>query len=177
VSIGSGRCCHFKAAFEHERGKYRELVRGWKELEMSLRAAKEREREVGEQNAELKKQVEELENDVITCLESESEKQKEIALLASNSNERNTHLAGGVERLDFERQRGEERIALDRQSFEFARQIDQQRSLYIEALEQVEDLERLVESLRREVEEREVQIATLEHEREIQEALIVELDD
>ena len=66
---------------------------------------------------------------------------------------------------------------MERQSFEFARQTDQQRSLYIEALEQVEDLERLVESLRREVEEREVQIATLEHEREIQEALIVELDD
>jgi hypothetical protein len=46
VSISSGRCCYFKAAFEHERGKYRKLVRGWKELEMSLRAAKERGREV-----------------------------------------------------------------------------------------------------------------------------------
>jgi hypothetical protein len=138
----------------------------------------EREREGGiaEQNAELKKQVDELENDVITCLESESEKQKEIAWLTSHSNERNTHLAGGVEGLDFERQRGEERIALDRQSFEFARKIDQQCSLYIVAPAQAEDLERLVESLRREVEEREVQIAALEHEREIQEALIVDLD-
>jgi hypothetical protein len=176
VSISSGRCCYFKGAFEHEREKYRELVRGRKELEMSLRAAKEREKAVVEQNAELKKQVDELENDVITCLESESEKQKEFAWFTSHSNDRNTHLSCGVEWLEFERQRGEQRIALERQSFEFARQTDQQRSLYIEALARAEDLVRLVETLRREVEEREVQIATLKLEREIQEALIVELD-
>lgn len=36
----------------------------------------ERERKKVEQNAELKKQVDELENDVITCLQSESGKQR-----------------------------------------------------------------------------------------------------
>ncbi len=40
---------------------------------------------VAEQNAELKKQVDEIENDVITCLESESEKQNEFARLNSHS--------------------------------------------------------------------------------------------
>ena len=48
------------------------------------------------QNIELQEQVDELQNDVIACLQSESEKQKEW--LASHSNERNTHLAGAVEK-------------------------------------------------------------------------------
>jgi hypothetical protein len=69
------------------------------------------------QNTELQKQVDELQNHVITCLQIESEKQKEFAWLASHSNERNTHLVGAVEKLEFERQRGAERMAEEEQRY------------------------------------------------------------
>jgi len=159
--LTSARDMH-PAAFEEERARHRDVVRRCEALLVDATEAREREMAAVKHNVVLQKQVEELESDLMTCLESEADKQREIEWLTCSLDEKNTHLDFGQERIDVERQRFVEQLDQERVL------LAEQHRLSMEALEQAE-------SLRGRLEERDVEVATIAHEREGQELLIASL--